>query len=102
MGEPVQLSPRQVLDAIQVVGADVDLQSGDRFDAVRCGSITLKARMKPARIEPGSNPGIGHLVNSAGEQLGLCYFDTNNVPDHVHDNVSLYPRSLVLRCLLVS
>jgi hypothetical protein len=53
------------------------------FGRVRSGSLTLKARTKPAHVEPGSKAGSAYLVSESSKQLGICCFGNDDVPDYI-------------------
>jgi hypothetical protein len=53
------------------------------FGCVRSGSLTLKARTKPARVKPGSKAGSAYLVSESSKQLGIYCFGNGDVPDYI-------------------
>jgi hypothetical protein len=53
------------------------------FGRVRSGSLTLKARTKPARVKPGSKAGSAYLASESSKQLGICCFGNDDVPDYI-------------------
>jgi hypothetical protein len=83
-GQPLQLKPRKWRDMIKVVGWDMKYKSKDKFGQVTEGYLVLHARIKRAYVQDGGVFGTAYLGSQSGERLGMCSFDTDEIPDQVN------------------
>jgi hypothetical protein len=83
VGQPLKLNPRQVRDVIKVTEWDLQYKSNDTFGQVLGGGLALHARIKRSYVQDGGSSGIAYLGLQFGERLGLCCFDTDEIPDQV-------------------